>query len=234
MTLSQILQLTGNEFRRMNYQELEEVTRAMAEAARKRIMRGPEGPAYAKLKRYATGKGSTKKVAGLHMSGDTVRISQRFKGKNKMSMSDLRNLRKVLFDYLKDETSTKRGLEKFNAEKERKKQEYKEQLKQYEEAKKLSNQEWAMKDKTLGPDWHWEVFDQLVTDTDFIEFGKNHLGWQSQDIKEAIISCGGYGARGFNWFSYLLKDYVYGSTEQEYGPHPEQLDEEMPDFFYED
>ena len=116
----------------------------------------------------------------------------------------------------------------------KKKEEYIDWLKQQEQERKIKEDEWNFNIQNEGDNWHWKVFDELVTDTDFIEFGKNHLGWQSQDIKEAIISCGGYEARGFNWFSYLLKDYVHGSTEQAYGPHPEQLDEEMPDFFYED
>ena len=114
MTLQEALSFTGNEYNSMTYDELVEVTKAFAEAARKRISRQQQGPAYEKLKRKAIGAGKTKKVNMLNMKNGRVAISQKFKGKNRMSQSDLRSLRKVLYDFLTDSTSTKRGLKTFN------------------------------------------------------------------------------------------------------------------------
>lgn len=220
MNLLTALSFTGNQYQAMSYKELEEVTRALAEAARKRISRQTEGPAYQKLIRYATGEGSTRKITGLNMKNNVVRISQKFKGPNRMSMSDLRSLRKVLYDFIKDDTSTKTGLNKYREEAQKKIDEYNRKIAEQNEVYDLGD-EWM----TMPTDW--ELFDKCVTDTDLIEFGKTHLDWQSDQIYDAIISSGGYESRGKDWFNKLLRDYIEGDLIVKVGDRPE---DPMEDF----
>lgn len=218
MNLATALSFTGNQYHAMSYKELEEVTRALAEAARKRISRLPSdarGPAYQKLVRYATGEGSTKKINALNLKNGIVRISQNFRGSNKMSMSDLRSLRKVLYDFIKDETSTKRGLEKFREEVNKKTKEYERELAE-------QNEEYDLGDEWMTMPTDWELFDKCITDTDLIEFGKTHLDWQSDQIYDSIISSGGYENRGKDWFNQLLRDYVEGDLVAKVGERPEE------------
>lgn len=214
MNLATALSFTGNQYQSMNYKELEEVTRALAEAARKRISRQKEGPAYQKLVRYSTGEGSTKKISGLNLKNGIVRISQKFKGSNKMSMSDLRSLRKVLYDFIKDETSTKTGLNKYREEAQKKIDEYNRKIAE-------QNEEYDLGDEWMEMPTDWELFDKCVTDTDLIEFGRTHLDWQSDQIYDAIISSGGYDSRGKDWFNKLLRDYIEGDLIVKVGNRPE-------------
>ena len=228
MKLSQALSYTGNEYQAMSYDELEEVTRALAEAARKRISRSVAasrknkkslGPAYMKLLERSTGEGYVKKVEGLNFDGNIVRISQRFKGKNRMSMSDLRTLRKVLYDYIKDPTSTISGLDDFHKKVE-------ERIKEEERKKKEANAEYDLGDEWMT-DNEWDIFDQALTDSELIHFGEIHLNWSSDDIKNAIVESGDYKMRGTKLFSALLREYVEDATTQKYGPRPE---DPMEDF----
>lgn len=214
MTLAQILLLTGNEFQAMNYEELAEVTRKLAEASRKRISRLPvehgriQGPAYQQLVNKALGTRTTPKNNYLNIKNNKISISQKFKGKNKMSLSELRTLRKDLYNFLQNPTSTKTGLEEFR-----------------KQADALAEQIKADRNKVidLGDKYTeeslntWDYFDQLITSSDFIHFGKEHLAWASGDIFDAIVASNG-GAR--NGKEYLnidvnkLKEYVEKETDK--------------------
>ena len=218
MKVSQALSYTGNQYQSMSYDELEEVTRALAEAARKRISRNKQGPAYRKLLEYATGDGYRKKSPALNFDGKAVRISQKFRGKNRMSMSDLRSLRKILYDYLKDPTSTKGGYDKFQTK-------VKERLAEEERRKQEDNAEYDLGDEEYMSSNDWDIFDHLTTDSDLIYYGKNHLNWISDDIKNAIIESGGYAERGTGNFTVLLRQYVEDEITEKIGPREKPLEE---------
>ena len=219
MTIQQALSFTGNQYQAMSYEELAEVTKALAEVARKRLSRLQEGTAYMKMYNLSTGKNTSKKVNALSINKKgNISISKRFKGKNKMKMSDLRTLRKVLYDYLKDPTSTKRGLEEFRQEAERMR---------IEREKPLD-----IGDDWMTPQTDWDLFDRAITDTDLIEFAQNRLDWLSDQIFNAIMECGGYEQLGTNSFNDRLRKFIERELEQIVGSrNPE---EPMADFFYEE
>ena len=184
MKLSEAMSFTGNDYNYMSYDELAKVTKAMAEAARRRISRTNVGPAYLKLTHQALGSGRVTKVPGLNMKDGIVRIKQNFKGKNRMSFSELRQLRKALYNYLQDPTSTEKGYKNFNARVEAMKVAQMHNT----EIKDLQNS-W-IEDMNM-----WDKFDEYIADDDFITFGKNHLDWASDQIYNIIIASGGYKAR---------------------------------------
>lgn len=225
LKLSEILELPGNAFQSMEYSELAEVTHTLAEAARKRIKRVPEGPAYEKLKKRAEGKGRNVKANALYIKDDTVRIHQNFTGNNRMSMSDLRVLRKELSLYLKDETSTKKGLKLW-----RKKQQ--KEIDQYKDVLDLGDAyDYTEDDQIDSNKWIWDIFDTLTTDEDYITFGREYLGWASDDINEmAYVYKSGKRtkARSAGEFRALVVDKAYKDMMSMYGPH----EEPMPNFDY--
>lgn len=185
MKLATALAFTGNEYQAMTYEQLVEVTKAMAEAARRRIRRTPQGPAYERLKRRALGEGRTVRANALSYRDHTIKISQKFKGKNKMSMQDLRTLRKELYTYLKDPTSTEKGFRELREAEERMIQERNTPVEVPEE--------WGMEDMSI-----YNMLDLMETDTDLIHFGQEFLGWDVNTngeggLKETIIASGGYG-----------------------------------------
>lgn len=211
MTLLEALSFTGNQYNSMTYDELVEVTRAFAEAARKRISRQQQGPAYEKLKRKAIGAGKTKKVNMLNMKNGRVSISQKFKGKNKMSQSDLRSLRKALYEFLTDTTSTKKGLKEFNKKAE----------KQFE-ATVLDLGD-SLKESDMTDQ---ELLDAVVSDSELIRYGIQRLDWDSDQIYSAITASGGYSVRGSESFNSYLREYV----EEELA-EAKALEDEDPRFF---
>ena len=227
MTLAQILSLTGNEFQAMNYEDLAEVTKKLAEASRKRISRLPksetgriQGPAYQQLVNRALGTRTTPKSSQLNIKNGKVSISQKFKGKNKMSLSELRTLRKDLYNFLQNPTSTKTGYEDFK-----------------KRADLLSEQIRADRNKVidLGDKYTeeslstWNYFDQLITNSDFIYYGIEHLAWASTDIFNAIVASNG-GVRSGKGYMNIdvnkMKEYVEKETDEYMS--------EMVSFFYDE
>lgn len=205
MTLQQALSYTGNEYQGMSYQELVEVTKAMAEAARRRLSRTSEGPAFEQIKRRALGQGRTVRVRGLSYVNGKVRISQKFKGKNKMPMSDLRTLRKELYNYLKDPTSTQKGYKEF-----------------VEEAERIHRERMQVRDLTDMPDnpTEQDFLNMCNSDSELIYFAENHLGWMydSSRIYAAIIECGGYDRMGTQEFFENLRDYIQRELDSREAP----------------
>ena len=213
MKLNEALSFTGNEYQKMSYDELVDVIKPMYEAARKRIKRQPFGSAYDKLLKMATGEGLTKKVSTLNVKNGKISISQKFKGNNKMSMGEIRTLRKVLTEFLRDPTSTKRG---------------------YAKHKKLVEEQFKAKFVDIDDDdWidektDWDLLAECETESDLIRFGQNRLDWDSDQIYAAIMSCGGYGAMGTNSFNKLLRKYI----EEELKNVEKKMEEDIPDFFF--
>ena len=216
MTLIEALSFTGNQYQAMSYDELAEVTKAFAEAARKRISRQQEGPAYQQLKNRALGRGTHPKSPSLNIKNGKVMISQKFKGKNRIPMNELRTLRKDLYNFLKNPTSTKTGLKEFR-----------------EEAARLAEEQRQRQNRVvdLGDQWmndeltDWDIFDYAMTNTDLIYFGQEHLNWMSNDIKEAIVASGGYGTIN----NEALRRYVEERLTEAIGPRPME-----GGFFYEE
>lgn len=207
MTLSQALSYTGNQYQAMSYDELAEVTKAFAEAARKRISRQQEGPAYQQLVNRALGRGTHAKSPSLNIRNGKVMISQKFKGKGRIPMNELRTLRKDLYNFLKNPTSTKTGLKEFREEAER----------IAEEQRRRQNQVTDIGDQWMNePLTEWDLFDYAMTNSDLIYFGKEHLSWASGDIKTAIMSCGGYGSIN----NEALRRYVQERLTEAIGPRP--------------
>lgn len=171
MKLTQAMSFTGNQYQSMTYDELAEVTKAMAEAARRRISRTQEGPAYNRLEQRALGEGRNVQVKGLKIKDGIVRITQKFKGKNRMPMSDLRTLRKELYNFLKDPRSTEKGLREWRdyiAEEERRR-----------------NTPIEINEPTGQP--LWDVYETLEGVPDLMAFARNELGWDpSEDINTQI------------------------------------------------
>lgn len=193
MTLQQALSYSGNEYQSMTYEELAEVTRAMAEAARKRLGRLSEGHAYEIIRKRATGAGLSWKANALTYDRGKIKISQKFKGKNRMSMGDLRTLRKVLTEYLRDQTSTKKGNEEF-----------KNQV-----ARVITDDEGDISNI-------WTDFNRSLSNTDLINLGVRRLDWQSGNIYNAIIESGGYEKMwsGSADFTRSLKNYMKDEIEK--------------------
>lgn len=242
MRLAQALSYTANELNSMKYDELAEVTKALAEAARRRISRLPAGPAYVKLKQQALGSGRVPKVSALSFRDDTVRISQNFRGRNKMSFNDLRQLRKSLSNYINNPTSTNKGYK-----------ELRERAMAVLEEKRQNKVIKDLQDSWMSDMSDWDAFDEYLADDDLITFGKNHLDWASDQIYNIIIESGGYKARDSKdpnvkaKFKRRLREHtalqVYkksGSRKKdESGKHysllneiDEELAEPMPRFFY--
>ena len=216
MTLQEALSFTGNEYQAMTYDELVEVTRAMYEAARKRLSRHPEGPAYEKLLGKAMGKGLTKKLGALSVKNGKISISQKFKGPNKMSMGDLRSLRKALTDFLRDPTSTKRGYERYTKE-----------LNEQFKAKFVTDV------PELDPESEFTLEDLLnecETDSELLRFASNHLDWDSDQKYVVIYLSGGYDQMGTEAFTEKLRKYVKADLKNKM----KELEEDDPDFFYND
>lgn len=199
MTLQQALSYTGNDYNSMNYEELAEVVKAMAEAARRRISRTPEGPAYTRLKSRALGEGRNVRVRALSYTNDKVRISQRFKGKNKMSLSDVRVLRKELYNYLTDPTSTQKGNREYTEA----------QNRILQERNRIHEIPDAPVNATTA-DTDQYLLDICETDSDLIWFGRRHLGWNndSNPIRENIYEAGGYDAMGTRDFFERLRNQI--------------------------
>jgi len=171
MKLQEALSFTGNEYQSMSYDELAKVTKAMAEAARRRISRVQEGPAYEKLVGRALGEGRRQQVSGLNVRNGVVRITQKFKGPNRMSMSDLRTLRKELYNYLKDPRSTQSGLNAWREE--------------IEEEERRRNTPVHIDEPTDQP--LWDVYETLESIPDLMSFARNELGLDpSNDINTQI------------------------------------------------
>lgn len=171
MKLQKALSFTGNEYQSMSYEELAEVTKAMAEAARRRISRVQEGPAYEKLEGRALGEGRRQQVAGLNVRNGVVRITQKFKGPNRMSMPELRTLRKELYNYLKDPRSTQSGLNAWREE--------------IEEEERRRNTPVHIDEPTGQP--LWDVYETLESIPDLMSFARNELGFDpSNDINTQI------------------------------------------------
>lgn len=216
MTLQQALSYTGNEYQSMTYEELADVTRALAEAARKRLGRLNEGHAYEIIRKRATGAGLSWRANALTYDQGKIRISQKFKGKNKMSMGDLRTLRKVLTEYLRDQTSTKKGNEKFK-----------------KQVAKVINAD----EGEIGNIWN--DFSNSLSNTDLINLGVRRLDWQSGNIYDAITLSGGYEEMwsGSRSFTKKLKEYVKNEIEKIEKDDPEFFDsienhiESKPSFF---
>lgn len=195
MTIAQILALTGNTMQSMSYEELAQITKVMASAARKRINRLPEGPAYRELYNKAVGYGSHAQTKGLDVNVHKqfkVEIKVKTKGKDKLSIYELRTLRKDLYNYLKDDVSTKKGYEKYKEDQERLR-------KQREYHQVVSGEKWETEAVT-----EQDLLDRAETNSDLIYFAKDHLQWASTQIKAAIIEAGGYGNINFN----ILKDFI--------------------------
>ena len=214
MTLQEALSFTGNEYQAMTYDELVEVTRAMYEAARKRISRQPEGPAYRKLFGKAVGKGLTKKLGALSVKNGKISISQKFKGPNKMSMADLRSLRKALTDFLRDPTSTIRGYERYEKE---------------------TNEEFKAKMVTdvpeLDPNAKFsivDIFNSCETDSELLRFASNHLDWDSDQKYVVIMLSGGYEMLGTESFTKKLRKYVKADLKNKM----KEIKKKDPKFFY--
>ena len=195
MTIAEILALTGNTMQSMSYEELAEITKVMASAARKRINRLQEGPAYRELYNKAVGYGSHSQTKGLDVNVHKqfkVEIKVKTKGRDKLSIYELRTLRKDLYNYLKDEASTKKGYEKYREDQERLR-------KQREYHQVVSGEKWETEAVTEE-----DLLDRAETNSDLIYFAQDHLGWSSTQIKAAIMESGGYGNISFT----ILRDFI--------------------------
>ena len=203
---------TGNEYQKMTYDELKEVTQQMARAARRRLKNVKEGHAYLRLQQIADDEGLTKNVKGITLDEQgEIKISVRTKGKNRLTMPEMRTLRKTLYNYLTDETSTKKGLEKHRQEQRK--------------VLDLDDDFWNKEEITLK-----DILDKAETASDLIRFGQNRLDWDSSQIFAAIIECGGYRKMKNEGFVKKLRKKI----EQMLGDRKEELVKDMDSFFYDE
>lgn len=217
-----LLKLSGNDWQRMEYDELANAVYTLSETARKRLARNPEGYAYEKIKKRAEGKGRNVKVEGLYIKDGKVRIHQNFIGTGRMTMSQLRALRKELTLYLSDDTSTAKGLKKW-----RKKQA--ETLKKHRDIIDLGDAyDYTEEEQADNNKWIWDIFDSLVTDEDFIKFGVEHLGWNSGEIYNLVKISGGYRNIDENKFQKELFTKAMNDLKSAYG----EREKPMPNFGY--
>lgn len=207
MTVQQILAMTGEEFNTMSKSQLIEVNKVLAGAARKRLKLLPEGGAYEKLLHRANNTVNTGTDKTLFMSKGNIKISV----SNKASFYDLKALRKELYGYLMDKTSTKRGYQKVQNQRllniisrfvEDPEEVYKKMPKEQKEY-------WTTALKDL---------DKKVTNTQLLNFGGAYFGWDSGNngYKNAIEHCGGYKLMHSNGsiFTDRLKDYIRNVIEE--------------------
>lgn len=201
----QALSHTGNEYQSMTYDELAETSKALAGEVRRRLKNIQEGRAYTKLRDIAEGREFTKGQSGIFVDEEgNIKISVKTKGKNALTMAEMRTLRKNLYNYLKDETSTKEGLEKHRQQ----------------QAKVFQLEDvWDKEDMTLG-----DLFDTLETAAELIKFAQTRLDWESGEIKAAIIEAGGYGHVNVKKLKRIINRALKGRKKELLKP--------MPDFFY--
>lgn len=201
MTVKDILAMTGEDFNTMDRKELVEVDRILAGAARKRLKALPTGFAYNKLLRRANNTVNTGTQKTLFMKQGQIKIAT----PKTASMQDLRALRKELFSYLKDPTSTKTGYKQVKTRM------FKELLSRFrddvEEYYKTMPKDEVEKWETITID-----LANISSNSDLLDFGNIHLGWTSGNngYKVAIESCGGYAAMhsGDPVFTENLKRYI--------------------------
>ena len=207
MTVKDILAMTGEDFNTMDRKELVEVDRVLAGAARKRLKSLTKGFAYERLLKRANNTVHTGTQQTLFVSKGQIKIAT----PKTASIQDLRALRKELFSYLKDPTSTKSGYNKIH-------------VRMFKQILARFHDDVEEYYKSLPEDEveRWEEItrslEKISNNSDLLDYGKIHLGWSSGNgaIKEAIEHCGGYQAMysGDVGFTIKLKAYIEKETKK--------------------
>lgn len=216
MTLEEALSISGSDVRRLTKEELKEVLDVMVRASRSRLdtIKKYNTRAYQKMYRRAGGTEHTVRDENLELRQS--RYGVEYIGiiyrRESASINELRSLRKSLYDFLKNPTSTVSG-----------------HFQQVERLRERLN-------NIQNPDEPTDYTDESINTvrdyfinyvnntSQLIYFAQSTLNWDSEQIKEAILECGGYSSLSSISTFNELKEYIWRRNQDIIGPLEEEID----------